>query len=44
MAAAQGKGDQWQQIAAANTIENPRMLDPGQLINMNPPTGGLSPF
>lgn len=33
MASAQGKD--WQAIASANGIENPRMLQPGQLINMN---------
>ena len=27
----------WQAIAAANNIENPRLLDPGQLIDLNPP-------
>jgi hypothetical protein len=31
----QGKGDKWQDIAAANNIENPRMLQPGQLLDMN---------
>jgi Contractile injection system tube protein len=35
MAAAQGKGDNWQDIAAANNIENPRLLQPGQLIDMD---------
>lgn len=30
-----GKGDLWQLIAAANNIENPRLLEPGQLIDMN---------
>jgi hypothetical protein len=30
-----GKGDIWQAIAAANNIENPRLLEPGQLIDMN---------
>lgn len=35
MADSQGKGDDWQSIAAANNIENPRMLQPGQLIDMN---------
>jgi len=35
MAASQGKGDDWQSIAAANNIENPRQLQPGQLIDMN---------
>jgi Contractile injection system tube protein len=28
----------WQAIAAANGIENPRLLDPGQLIDLNPPS------
>ena len=31
----QGKGDKWQDIAAANNIENPRLLQPGQLLDMN---------
>ncbi len=35
MAAAQGKFDNWQAIAEANGIENPRLLAPGQLIDMN---------
>jgi hypothetical protein len=35
MAASQGKGDDWQSIAQANNIENPRRLQPGQLIDMN---------
>jgi hypothetical protein len=35
MAAGSGKGDDWKAIAAANNIENPRMLQPGQLIDMN---------
>jgi hypothetical protein len=35
LAASQGKGEQWQAIAAANDIENPRLLQPGQLIDMN---------
>jgi hypothetical protein len=35
MAASQGKGDDWQSIAQANNIENPRLLQPGQLIDMN---------
>ena len=35
MAASRGLGDNWQAIAAANGIENPRLLTPGQLINMN---------
>lgn len=35
LADSRGKGDQWQSIAAANGIENPRMLQPGQLLDMN---------
>src|ERR1051326_7713841 len=35
MADSQGKGDDWQGIAAANGIENPRMLQPGQLLHLN---------
>ncbi|MDQ1591854.1 MAG: hypothetical protein QOG71_2481 [Pyrinomonadaceae bacterium] len=35
LADSQGKGDDWQSIAAANNIENPRMLEPGQLLDMN---------
>jgi len=35
LADSQGKGDNWQSIASANGIENPRMLQPGQLIDMN---------
>lgn len=35
LAASLGRGDNWQGIAAANGIENPRILAPGQLINMN---------
>ena len=35
MAASQGRGDDWQVIAAANGIENPRLLSAGQLIDMN---------
>lgn len=49
MAASQGKADNWQAIAAANNIENPRLLQPGQLIDLNarPPSlpfggGGFS--
>lgn len=34
MASASGQGD-WQSIAAANGIENPRLLQPGQLIDLN---------
>jgi hypothetical protein len=35
LAAGMGKGSNWQDIAAANNIENPRLLQPGQLINMS---------
>ena len=30
-----GLGARWQDIAAANGIENPRILEPGQLLNLN---------
>jgi len=33
-----GSGADWQSIAAANGIENPRLLKPGQLIDLNPPS------
>jgi hypothetical protein len=35
LAAAAGGGASWQAIATANGIENPRLLAPGQLINLN---------
>lgn len=35
MAAQAGLGDNWQAIASANGIENPRQLAPGQLLNLN---------
>jgi len=35
MADSQGKGDNWQNIASANNIENPRLLQPGQLLDLN---------
>jgi hypothetical protein len=35
MASQMGQGANWQNIAAANGIENPRQLAPGQLIDMN---------
>jgi hypothetical protein len=31
----EGKGANWQAIASANGIENPRSLQPGQLVNTN---------
>lgn len=31
-----GIGLDWQTVAAANGIENPRLLQPGQLLNLNP--------
>lgn len=37
LAADAGRGRDWQAIAAANGIENPRHLQPGQLIDLNPP-------
>jgi len=39
LAAHQGLGDNWKDIASANGIENPRLLSPGQLIDMK---AGLS--
>jgi hypothetical protein len=35
LASRQGQGGDWQNIAAANGIENPRVLQPGQLIDLN---------
>ncbi len=35
LAATAAAGVSWQDIASANGIENPRLLTPGQLINMN---------
>ncbi len=35
LAAQAGVGDDWQAIATANGIENPRLLAPGQLINLD---------
>jgi hypothetical protein len=35
MASINGKGADWQSIAEANNIENPRQLQPGQLIDLN---------
>ena len=37
MAAKRGRGGNWQDIAAANNIENPRRLAPGRLVDMNVP-------
>ena len=31
-----GKPDDWKAVAAANNIENPRVLAPGTLLNLNP--------
>lgn len=43
MADKQGQGDNWQAIASANGIENPRMLAAGQLIDMSAGVqGGVS--
>lgn len=35
LAAGLGRASDWQAIAAANGIENPRLLQPGQLIDLN---------
>jgi len=40
LADAAGQGDRWQDIAAANGITNPRVVPPGQLLDLRPP----SPF
>jgi hypothetical protein len=40
MASAQGKFGDWQAIAAANNIENPRLLATGQLVDLNARIGG----
>jgi hypothetical protein len=37
LADAEGQGANWQAIAAANRIENPRLLVPGQLIDLDVP-------
>src|SRR5262249_20185961 len=39
LADGQGKGNDWQSIAAANGIENPRLLQPGQLLDMSASVG-----
>jgi hypothetical protein len=39
MASNLGKGGDWQAIAAANGVENPRRLQPGQLLDMNAKVG-----
>jgi hypothetical protein len=41
MATSAGKGDNWQAIASANGIENPRLLPPGQLLNLNVTTPSI---
>ena len=41
LADASGQSD-WQSIASANGIDNPRLLDPGQLINLNPVKASVS--
>ena len=40
LAAGLGKAEEWQRIARNNGIENPRLLNPGQLIDMNIPKFG----
>ena len=42
MAASLGRGANWQDIAAANQIDSPRMLAPGQLIDLNVRATGRS--
>ncbi len=38
LADSQGQGGNWQAIASANGIENPRLLQPGQLVDLRPPS------
>jgi hypothetical protein len=38
MASGRGMGGNWQDIAAANGIENPRLLQPGRFIDLNAAT------
>ena len=42
MASKAGKGDDWQSVAAANGIENPRQLQAGKLLDMDAKPGGIS--
>ncbi len=43
LASGQGLGGNWQAIAAANGIENPRLLAPGQILDLNAGvSGGVS--
>ena len=39
MAAGQGRSNDWQAIASANGIENPRLLRPGQLVDLSAGVG-----
>jgi hypothetical protein len=39
LADAQGQGANWQAAASQNGIENPRLLAPGQLVDLNPGAG-----
>jgi len=41
LAAAHGRLDDWQAIAAANSIENPRLLQPGQLLDLQAVPGPI---
>ncbi|HEX6480733.1 MAG TPA: LysM peptidoglycan-binding domain-containing protein [Ktedonobacteraceae bacterium] len=40
LTASAGQGTNWQAVAAANGIDNPRLLQPGQLLNLNPNVSG----
>lgn len=44
LASSQGKGNDWQSVAAANGIENPRQLQAGQLIDMDAKVGVSKKF
>jgi hypothetical protein len=43
LAGSQGNGADWRAVADLNGIENPRRLEPGQLIDLNPPRVGVGP-
>jgi hypothetical protein len=43
LASAAGQGGDWQSIAEANGVENPRLLAPGQLLDMSARASGSGP-
>jgi hypothetical protein len=44
LAGSAGRGSEWQSIAAANGIENPRLVPPGQLLDLDVPAGPPLPI